>query len=149
MNKELNFRSLERAEGMSRADLISAIDTFERAQEIALERAFNLFGCYSSKEDVICELCDDIMRYLQRIVDEKAGRKPRKKPTFRSLKKAKNLGRRDLIRMIEVFEIVQRRALKYASFFPSRFPPKERLVCEICDDINSYLQGIVDEKERG
>ena len=147
MNKELDLRSLKRAEEMEQWELASTIDTFEKAQEIALERALRLFDCWSLKEEVICEICNDIMKYLQIIFDEKAGRKPKKKPTFRSLKKAKKLGRRDLIRVIEVFDIVKKRAQRYASFTPE-VRRKERLVCEICDDIMSYLDNILYEKER-
>ena len=143
MNKELSFRSLERAERMNRIDLISAIDTFKMAQEIAYEEADGEWDFSTVSNMIVYEVCNDIIRYLRGMGD---GRKPKRKPTFRGLKKVKSFGRRDLIRAIRAFKELHSMSLRGLER-EGGVRPANYLVCLICDDINSYLQGIVDEKE--
>ena len=73
MKKELDFRSLKRAKGVGRRDLKHVVRVFKTLQEIAYEEAEGEWDCTTVKNMITYEICEDIINYLQGIIDKKEG----------------------------------------------------------------------------
>ena len=73
MKKELDFRSLKRARRIGRRDLIQVVRVFKTLQRIAYEEVEGEWDCSSVKNMITYEICEDIINYLQGIIDKKEG----------------------------------------------------------------------------